>query len=103
MRAERKERKRQKTEAMRDIGHVQVLLRQWDPIGIYKGLEAEWGPLDEYDSYAPHLLGLLQRGVNAPGIEKQLGAIRREMGLFPDPTDASTAEKLIAWWQSRTA
>ena len=38
---------------------VEEILRRWDPIGVEPGTMA---PLDEYDSYAPHIVSLVEGG-----------------------------------------
>jgi len=38
---------------------VEGILRRWDPIGIQPGTFA---PADEYDSYAPHIVSMVECG-----------------------------------------
>lgn len=45
--------------AMVKIRTVQEILRQWDPINVAPGTVA---PPDEYDSYAPHIVSMVEGG-----------------------------------------
>ena len=48
-----------KRAAMADIAAVEILLRLWDPIGVKPGIFA---PVDEYNSYAPHIVSMVKGG-----------------------------------------
>jgi hypothetical protein len=48
-----------KNDAMAKIRSVEEILRRWDPIGVQPGTMA---PVDEYDSYAPHVVSLVESG-----------------------------------------
>jgi hypothetical protein len=66
-----------------------VLLRAWDPIGVRDIPEA----VDEYDSYAPAVLQMLDDGASDEQIADYLtGIVRDRMELRPNPT----ADKDIA-------
>jgi hypothetical protein len=39
----------------RALSRVEGILRRWDPIGVRPG---ELAPIDEYDSYAPHIVSI---------------------------------------------
>ena len=72
-----------------------VLWNDWDPIGVNTG--DEWSaPDDEYNSYAPHIAGLLVKGVEVEKIAKALGKMAESsMGLNASPShDIKTAKKL---------
>ena len=85
----------------RDLVAVEAALRRWDPIGVLPGPGEDEGPMDEYDSYAPLLLGLLQKGGDVAVVEQELIRIRIGMGLKAYPkTDRPTAEHLVSWWSS---
>jgi hypothetical protein len=76
---------------LRDVNLI--LWSAWDPIGC--GV-----PTDEYQSYAPQILGLLR---NEPPIEEviaMLSALRtKQIGLEPDQTtDRDVALKLTDWY-----
>ena len=59
-----------------------VLLWAWDPIGVRGIPEA----VDEYDSYAPAVLQLLESGASDRHIEDYLtSVIRDRMELRPNP------------------
>ena len=59
-----------------------VLLRAWDPIGVRGIPEA----VDEYDSYAPAVLQLLESGASDRHIADYLtSVIRDRMELRPNP------------------
>jgi hypothetical protein len=96
--------KQLKANAMADIATVQEALRHWDPIGVLPGPGEDEGPMDEYDSYAPHILSLLMQGCGAPEIQAHLILIRtRSMGLDPYPaTDSRIARELADSLRSRT-
>jgi hypothetical protein len=59
--------------------------------------------MDEYDSYAPQILGLLQMGADAVAVETELIRIRTERMELPPypPSDRPTAEPLVGWWRAR--
>jgi hypothetical protein len=87
---------------MSDIAQVEEILRKWDPIGISPGPGEDDGPMDEYDSYAPRLLALLQRGARVDDIHEQLVLIRTvSMGLDADPRDKRVAKELVSWWRAK--
>ena len=59
-----------------------VLLRAWDPIGIRSMPEAA----DEYDSYAPVVLQMLETGASDRHIADYLtNVVRDQMALGPNP------------------
>lgn len=62
---------------------VQIVLHwAWDPIGV-RGIEEA---ADEYDMYAPHLLGMLEADAPVERIADYLTSIVRDrMGLPPKP------------------
>lgn len=72
---------------------VQVVLHwAWDPIGIRGDPDAA----DEYDSYAPQVLGMLENGVEDQVVADYLtGVVRNRMELRPSPEkDADIAALL---------
>jgi hypothetical protein len=89
-------------EAGRDLERVEEALRRWDPIGVLSGLGDDEGPMDEYDSHAPQILGLLQRGADVAGIERELVRIRTDRMELGDGAydDRTIAEDLMRWWAS---
>ena len=56
----------------------EILLREWDPIGVNEYPEAH----DEYDMYAPGLLWMMETGADELALQMHLAAICRvRMGL----------------------
>lgn len=66
-------RKALRAQAMAHVRVVQDLLRRWDPIGIEPG---KIGPLDEYDSYATHIVSMVLSGCRT----EQLAAYLERLG-----------------------
>ena len=91
-------------DAKRWIRHVEVLLRSWDPIGVIPDLEADRLLANEYNDYAPHIVGLLHRGATESELAAHLRHCRTQaMGLPPDDAaDLSTAREILAWWREET-
>lgn len=77
---------------LRDVNLI--LWSAWDPIGC--GV-----PTDEYESYAPQILGLLRKEPPIEEVIAMLSALRTEqIGLEPDPTtDRDVALKLTDWYE----
>ncbi len=50
---------KRKKMAMAEVRVVEEILRRWDPIGVQPGIAA---PLDEYNSYAPHIVTIVKAG-----------------------------------------
>ncbi len=74
----------------------EVLVRDWDPIGVMD--DPDW-PRDEYDSYIGELHGFLARGESAEFIARHLCFIEEKfMGYGATRVSArmSVAEKLKA-------
>lgn len=71
----------------------QVLLRDWDPIGVRDEPQAQ----DEYDSYADHLCGMLSRGEGRLTLVRFLLTAETDaMGLPANPQRAgSVADRLL--------
>ncbi len=71
----------------------QVLLRKWDPIGIV----SMGGPDDEYDTYVPGIVGLVQKPNVDPGaIADHLMQIEAEqMGLRPSRERAEVTARAL--------
>jgi hypothetical protein len=81
---------------LRDVNLI--LWSAWDPIGC--GV-----PPDEYDSYAPQILGLLQTDRPIEEVIAKLTELRtKQIGLGPDPaTDRHVALKLTEWYDEARA
>ncbi|GMN12384.1 hypothetical protein [Altererythrobacter sp. MTPC7] len=75
-----------------------LLWEEWDPIEVNDGVndgEGEW-PDDEYDSYAPQLLSLVQSGKSKVEIEAYLTTVETEyMGLRPSGRSGPVADRAI--------
>ncbi len=95
------DKKQVKHEAMTEIGAVREILRRWDPIGVIPGLLENELPPDEYDDYAPYIVGMLRRGAGLGDLASHLSHCRTDaMGLPPDSAaDQQTAGMLLVWWQ----
>ena len=82
-------------------GHLKVLelLRQWDPIGVICEDNQ-----DEYDGYAPKMVGMLDRGCDTATLANHLGQIRIVSMGMPDSEparqrDIEMARRLVVWWK----
>ena len=82
---------------------VEQILRRWDPIGVIVDPTDPDNPLDEYDSYAPVVLGKLQAGAGVEELTQHLYALTTErMGLHGDSNrDRLFAAELVSWWVNR--
>jgi hypothetical protein len=70
----------------------QILLRDWDPIGIKEVPEAQ----DEYDSYVLKICGMLREGCSSDELYRHLRWIESEhMGLDGDESYTSTIAKKL--------
>ena len=74
-----------------------ILWAAWDPIGL--GV-----PTDEYASYAPRVLALLQAGSREGVVAEELSRIRSEQMGVPGCPDADSraADKLCEWYEEVT-
>jgi hypothetical protein len=76
---------------------VQSLLRRWDPIEVCPGQDA---PADEYNRYAPQIVGMLSRGATKAEVMAYLRMVRTELIGLPknDVRDESFAIELVGLW-----
>ena len=83
--------------------HVEDVLRRWDPIGVIAGSLEDGCPMDEYDSYAPGVVGLLSRGCTVDELATHLEKIRTvQIGLSANRvSDTAVASELVAWWATK--
>ena len=101
-----KSKKELKRQFRKDIEVVKDALRDWDPIGIIPELVKSGLPPSEYDGYAPHVLGMLQRGCSLDEISEFLEYTSEEtMGLGPrtplsKAANSKVAADLLAWWKA---
>jgi hypothetical protein len=83
---------------------LRVLLRGWDPIGVFQDEDPEMhAPEDEYDCLIPGLYKRLRAGDRE---DELLAFLERELvehfGLSPRPeADRQFARELVAWWSDR--
>jgi hypothetical protein len=78
----------------------ELLLSEWDPIGIADLADA---PLDEYEHYAGQLARRLRAGAGDEEIAAVLESFRKDMGLEPsDELPLGVAHTLREWFRSST-
>jgi hypothetical protein len=63
-----------KSAAISKIRLVEEILRRWDPIGVEPGKLA---PADEYDSYAPRIVSMVEGGCTVEELAAHLGDLSR--------------------------
>jgi hypothetical protein len=89
-----------------DAAHsdMRVLLRDWDPIGVFPDDDPEMqAPPDEYDCLIPGLYERLRAGADEAALQ---AFIERELvdhfGLSPRPeADREFIGQLLVWWTER--
>jgi hypothetical protein len=75
----------------------QLLLNEWDPIGVRGAAGAE----DEYDSYAGDVAEMLADGAGAEAIARFLGIVETDhigLALRPD-RNLAVARRAVAIWR----
>jgi hypothetical protein len=74
-----------------------ILLKDWDPL-IING----YGPPDEYDSYIPGIVHMLENNCTVEELERHLAWIEKErMGVSEVSEGISqAAKKLLACWNA---
>jgi hypothetical protein len=78
----------------------ELLLREWDPIGISRIADAQ---LDEYEHYAGQLVRRLRAGASDEEVAAVLEGFRRDMGLEPsDELPLGVARTIRDWYRSST-
>jgi hypothetical protein len=79
----------------------ELLLREWDPIGIGRIADAQ---LDEYEHYAGQLVRRLRAGATEEEIAAVLEGFRTDMGLEPsDEPPLGVARIIREWYRGATA
>jgi hypothetical protein len=79
----------------------ELLLREWDPIGIADLADA---PLDEYEHYAGQLARRLRAGATEEEIAAVLEGFRSDMGLEPSgELPLGVARSIRDWYRRSTA
>lgn len=78
----------------------ELLLREWDPIGIADLADA---PLDEYEHYAGQIARRLRAGAGEEEIATVLEGFRKDMGLEPsDELPLGVARLILDWYRRST-
>ncbi len=82
------------------LDQLNELLNDWDPIGVNETLREDGLPLEEYRSYAPGLLAMLQRGATSDEVAEHLYFLAaQQMGLATTKTrQTAPAERICAWY-----
>jgi hypothetical protein len=79
----------------------ELLLREWDPIGIGQLADAQ---LDEYEHYAGQLARRLRAGATEEEVAAVLEGFRTDMGLEPsDELPLGVARAIREWYARSTA
>lgn len=79
----------------------ELLLREWDPIGIGRIADAQD---DEYEHYAGQIVRRLRAGATEEEIAAVLDGFRTDMGLEPsDEPPLGVARIIRQWYASATA
>ena len=78
----------------------EVLYYVWDPIGVAEHV----GARDEYDSYVPAIMNLLEEGTGGAELADELRAIQvRRMGLKGTSGRVDDAAALLVKWRRMLA
>jgi hypothetical protein len=79
----------------------ELLLREWDPIGIAKIADE---PLDEYEHYAGQIGRRLRAGADEQEIARVLEGFRADMGLERSvELPLGVAQQIREWYRRSTA
>jgi hypothetical protein len=79
----------------------EILLREWDPIGIASIADAQH---DEYEHYAGQLMRRLRAGASEEEVAAVLEGFRSDMGLEPsDDLPLGVARIIREWYRGATA
>ncbi|MEA2423321.1 MAG: hypothetical protein QOF55_2420 [Thermoleophilaceae bacterium] len=78
----------------------ELLLREWDPIGIARIADSQ---LDEYEHYAGQLVRRLRAGASEEEVAAVLESFRADMGLEPsDELPLGPARAIRDWYRRST-
>ena len=78
----------------------ELLLREWDPIGISRLADSQ---LDEYEHYAGQLVRRLRAGASEEEVAAVLEGFRQDMGLEPsNELPLGVARAIRDWYASST-
>ncbi len=91
---------RETHEIAHQLAAIEELLREWDPIGVIEDLKSDGLPPNEYDDYAPYILGMLRNAATVDELTNHLRYCRtRAMGLDPnDSMDIAFAKRIHDSW-----
>lgn len=91
------DKKNAKRRAVGQVRTVQLLLRAWDPIGAATG-DTTAADIDEYDSYAPHIVSMVSAGCTLEAMTKHLSDLRMHTIGLPSERakDRECARKILA-------
>jgi hypothetical protein len=79
----------------------ELLLREWDPIGISDLADS---PLDEYEHYSGQLVRRLRAGATDEEIAAVLEGFRSDMGLEPsEELPLGVARSIRDWYRRSTS
>lgn len=83
------------------LDQLNELLNDWDPIGVNETLREDGLPLEEYRSYVPVILSMLQRGATSDEVAQHLQFLAsQQMGLpTTKSAQAASAERICAWYK----
>jgi len=89
-------------QALDELNH---LLNDWDPIAVVPALGGGGHPLDEYRSYAPGLLGMLNNGAGVTQVAAELARLASQvMGVSSDPKrERLAADHIVNWFSTRAS
>ncbi|OGH60565.1 MAG: hypothetical protein A3G34_10555 [Candidatus Lindowbacteria bacterium RIFCSPLOWO2_12_FULL_62_27] len=98
--------KEQRREVAAELEKIKEFLRDWDPIDVISSLEATGNPPDEYDTYAPKIHSMLQRGCSVDELAKHLDKlITEDMGLKAEvgvsEYESTMAKNIVDWWRGK--
>ncbi len=87
------------------LQELNALLNEWDPIGVVEDLRERGLPLDEYESYAPGILRMLEQGARDDEIAAHMQFLVSEwMGLSTTAeSQLPMARAITAWYRTRSA
>jgi hypothetical protein len=77
----------------------ELLLREWDPIGIARIADSQ---LDEYEHYAGQLARRLRAGASEEEVAAVLEGFRSDMGLEPSDEPPFGVARTIRDWYRRS-
>ena len=89
--------KTRKAEYKRLIEECRRLWNEFDPIGVF---DDEDGPDNEYDSYLPHTIKLVQSGADISKLTAYLRSVVHVnigLGRFPEHRIEAFAQRLHDW------